>query len=107
MIYLLRKIAWLLNPPRATSLAAIEKDQRCPVCGKRRGNPLRAIRLSKPPLHQIVCRLQCAECGARWFIKPVGKATAENVLPCVARNEQEDREDRNVAILYEEDASKR
>lgn len=102
----LRKIVWLFRAPKQQEISRIDPDTRCPVCGGQSGK-LRCVQTTDQPVPEegqleskfyfILCRHLCNICGAMWFEKPVLKnVNVTTVLPSVARDDIESREDRRL-----------
>jgi hypothetical protein len=112
LVSFIRKWVWLFRPPRPEDLARIDENARCPVCGafegklrcvlKRKAGPSARDATDPVIAGQILCQHTCLVCGGRWFDKPIAaKIDPSNVLPSVARDDLEAREDRQASMLYE------
>src|SRR5256885_16057844 len=101
-IQFIKKIIWLFALPKAEQFVRRDPNMKCPNCGWEEGS-LRAVQMQKMgprvqgriPEVQNLCQHRCAVCGARWHEPPVSKeAGTQFILPSVARNEIEVKEDR-------------
>ena len=101
LISILRKFIRVWHIPKPEDLAKIDPNARCPVCGAHEGR-LRCVWQAEPgpqskdvpPKYKVQAQHSCRQCGARWFEAPVIKIDPTRVLPSVARNELEAKEDR-------------
>ena len=105
VIQVIKKIIWLFALPKAEQFARRDPNMKCPICGWEEGS-LRAVQMGKPGPRvqgrpqelQNLCQHRCKTCGARWHESPVAKdaSSPQFVLPSVARDEIEVKEDRSV-----------
>lgn len=90
-------VLWLVIMPHDDDMMHIDKNARCPNCGRRRGELRSRVvqsRVGNGPITQApVCQHRCKCCGHRWFEKSVAAVSLGNMQPAVARNELEKRED--------------
>lgn len=109
LIVVLRKLVRLFRIPNPHELARADINARCPVCGWRKGW-IRCVLKAKPmptsrevlPEGFILCQHSCKVCGARWHDMPILKVDPSKVMPSVARNELETKEDRQPYMQTEE-----
>lgn len=80
LISVVHFIRRLLVPPRASDLATIDPNARCPVCGHRDGE-LCAVEGIMSGAKGLYCLHSCRRCGARFFEKPVVALVAGSVIP--------------------------
>ena len=104
IILFLKQIVWFFRIPKPEELAKANRNERCPVCGHEDGR-MRCVLRAKPGPRvqgrivegQILRQHKCNECGARWHHAPLVKnAETSKILPSVARDEFETKEDRMV-----------
>ena len=101
---LIRFMFWLVIPPPKETLARIDPNLPCPVCGATKGRlrcvakELAGATPGQPGLTAIFCQHACAVCAARFFEKPVAAVTPQHVYPGVPRDDQEKAEDLEVAL---------
>jgi hypothetical protein len=110
IIVALKRAIWLVRIPKPEQLARADINERCPVCGWTSGR-VRCVLKAKPgpraanqlPDGQILRQHACNNCGARWHHAPLAKGVdATKVLPSVARNDLEAKEDRQAYMQSEE-----
>lgn len=95
---LLEQIDRLIFPPDAKTVARIDKNFPCPVCGARKGR-LRCVRRSvretgsSVGVLKIFCQHTCFACGARFYENPVVKLDSRQVVGAIARDDLEKLED--------------
>jgi hypothetical protein len=106
----IRWVVWFVKPPKPEALAKANPNQRCPVCGWKSGR-IRCVQKVKagpqnPNALPVICILRqhtCNICGARQFLEPILKSVSPStVLPSVARNDIEVKEDRQANLLAQE-----
>jgi hypothetical protein len=102
LILAFRRFAWLFRPPTERDIARIYPNAPCPICGARQGK-LRCVVLQGPGPQskelpertlKVMAQHSCECCGGRWFEQPVVNVKATDILPSVARDQLEEREDR-------------
>ena len=107
LIELYRTFVVLFTLPKPEDLAIRDRNARCPCCGRRKGELRCVVQIKAGPQNPekaaetaILCQHRCHECGARWYEKPILEdVTTDKLLPSVARNPIEEKEDR-MAKLY-------
>lgn len=116
LILAIKKVKWFFWIPRPEDLALLDVDARCPGCGARKGR-LRCVLMNKPgpvaenaiPQTRIQIRHTCLICGCRWHEDPIAKVNhglaVGFVLPSVARDEIEKKEDRQNWLASESGSS--
>lgn len=73
-----RFVVRLFKMPDLITIARIDANARCPVCGHRHGE-LRAVDALVGNQPGVACLHICLDCGARWFEPAVVKKT--DVIP--------------------------
>lgn len=102
MMVALRWFVWLFKMPKPEELAKADKNDRCPVCGATDGWMRCVWKVkpgprseSRPPDVGVFRQHTCNECGGQRFFPPISKIVdTTTVLPSVARNDLEAKQDR-------------